>query len=254
MGFRILLATFFSFSLLVQAAGAQTNTVHILSTGDVGVRTDQPDADLHIFDPNGHAELQFENANIGWKFRVHPTNEQFVIINDRDNRSPFRLGPLANTSLFKIGVDAADRVDITGSLYINNVQVNPDFVFDEGYPLESIEEHAAQMWELGHLPAVGPGLVGKDGKAMIDIASRSQGVLEELEKAHVYIEQLQTRINDEVEAKDRAIGELLAKNEDLAVRIRRLEAAKSEDDQKKTPELSLAPGPEETLASSTSRD
>ena len=46
------------------------------------------------------------------------------------------------------------------------------------------------MWQNQHLPAVGPGQVNDQGQGLINVGARSQGMLEELEKAHIYIEQL----------------------------------------------------------------
>jgi predicted RNase H-like nuclease (RuvC/YqgF family) len=113
-----------------------------------------------------------------------------------------KIDDLANNNLLRIGKDGSpDRVDLTGTLFINNIDnSNPDYVFEPEYKLESIEEHASYMWKNKHLPAVGAGVNGENGKAVINVANRSQGILEELEKAHLYIEQLHKRINNEKES------------------------------------------------------
>ena len=51
------------------------------------------------------------------------------------------------------------------------------------------------MWEHKHLPAIGKGQYSQDGEAVIELGARSQGMLEELEKAHIYIEMLDKRLN-----------------------------------------------------------
>ncbi len=122
---------------------------------------------------------------------------------------PFGSARGLTNSPLQLGMNGLNRVDITGSLFINGVDnTNPEYVFDPDFELESIEEHAAFMWQNSHLPALAPGHVGEDGKAVIDVANRSQGVLEELEEAHIYIEQLnaaiqhmQTRLG-QLEARD----------------------------------------------------
>ncbi|PWE18731.1 hypothetical protein DDZ18_03825 [Marinicauda salina] len=63
---------------------------------------------------------------------------------------------------------------------------NPD-VFQ---PL-SIDEHAGLMWENSYLPGVGPTPEG----APINLGQKVTGVLHELEVAHIYIEQLNNRVN-----------------------------------------------------------
>ena len=66
----------------------------------------------------------------------------------------------------------------------------PDFVFEPDYQLESIEDHAAAMWEKRHLPAVGA------GQQTVPLVKTTYGILEELEKAHIYIERLNERLKD----------------------------------------------------------
>lgn len=57
-----------------------------------------------------------------------------------------------------------------------------DGVFHPDYPLPTIEEHAAEMWENSYLPAVGP---TPDGPTAINVFRKTTGILNELEKAHI---------------------------------------------------------------------
>jgi hypothetical protein len=68
-----------------------------------------------------------------------------------------------------------------------------DAVFTDEFELESIGDHAALMWEKGYLPAVGE---THEGKVAIDVFQKTTGILQELEKAHIYIEQLHGRMQD----------------------------------------------------------
>ena len=61
------------------------------------------------------------------------------------------------------------------------------------YELESIEEHAAYMWKNAHLWGVGPTPEGEP----FNLTRKTAGILHELEKAHIYIEQLNTRIKNQ---------------------------------------------------------
>ena len=63
------------------------------------------------------------------------------------------------------------------------------------FPVESIEEHAAAMWSAGFLPAIGPTLPNQP----INITDKVGGVLNELEKAHIYIEQLHQELAQQKE-------------------------------------------------------
>lgn len=57
------------------------------------------------------------------------------------------------------------------------------------YLIESIESHAEFMWQKKHLPAV-PGVqYDESGLEVLEVGAHRRGILEELEKAHVYIEQ-----------------------------------------------------------------
>ena len=84
---------------------------------------------------------------------------------------------------------------------------NPcDGVFSPDFEVESIEEHAARMWGNSFLPAVGPTAPG----APFNVPEKVGGILNELEKAHIYIEQLHQR-NDELEAEQQEVREELAR-------------------------------------------
>ena len=66
-----------------------------------------------------------------------------------------------------------------------------DAVFDpDVYEVPSIEEHAAFMWENKYLPAVGPTGPGQP----INMTEKMVRMLNELEHAHIYIEQLNSRV------------------------------------------------------------
>ena len=72
--------------------------------------------------------------------------------------------------------------------------MHADYVFASGYKLESIEEHADFMWEEKHLSAIPKAVVDKNGYEVVDVGNHRKGIVEELEKAHIYIEQLNNNI------------------------------------------------------------
>lgn len=69
-----------------------------------------------------------------------------------------------------------------------------DYVFETGYDLEPIEEHAEYMWKNKHLKAVPKAVLDENGQEVLEIGAHRRGILEELEKAHIYIQQLNDRI------------------------------------------------------------
>lgn len=104
---------------------------------------------------------------------------------------PFKIEDGAAHNLLRVGVVAADMVDINCNLVITGTCTSQatdcatDYVFHPGYRLESIEEHAASMWERSYLPAVGPtpDNNGEGGPVKINVLQKTAGVLNELEKA-----------------------------------------------------------------------
>ena len=60
------------------------------------------------------------------------------------------------------GNSGVSSLDVNGSIFQRGSQLHADYVFAPGYDLESIAEHAAEMWRDHHLPAVPgryPGIV-----------------------------------------------------------------------------------------------
>ena len=103
----------------------------------------------------------------------------------------------------------AATLDVNGSIYQRGGQLHADYVFEEDYKLESIEEHAEYMWREKHLLAVSPVRKDDQGREIVEYGSRMRGILEELEKAHIYIEQLNQR-NKGLERKLRDVQQAVA--------------------------------------------
>lgn len=101
------------------------------------------------------------------------------------------------TSSGNVGIGTANpqgKLDVNGAIYQRGGLLHADYVFEPDYKLESIKEHADYMWQEKHLKAVPKAAKTEDGQEIMEIGSRQRGVLEELEKAHIYISQLNERI------------------------------------------------------------
>ena len=90
-------------------------------------------------------------------------------------------------------VPSSSSLNIDGNLTISGTlttagscSVGCDQVFKSGYEIPSIEEHASFMRENSYLEAVGP----TPENGAMNISEKMGGMLNELEKAHIYIEQL----------------------------------------------------------------
>ena len=172
--------------------------------GALGVGTQMPMDKLHVREGNLRIEQTAANAILNfiagantWQITTNQTTGRLVFFSPDGaaTTGPFKFDLQATENLFRVGVLGASTVDINGDLVVDGDllvtgTITPDYVFTPEYALESIEAHAAYMWENKHLPAVGAGQVNAQGQGMVNVGARSQGMLEELEKAHIYIEQL----------------------------------------------------------------
>jgi len=178
--------------------GAPSSSIDIAADGDVGIGTASPDAKLHVI-----GSAKFASADDG----TAPA-EVFEIQTAVDNSARLRFddgnnwnigGGAGNTFVIFDPSDAAEfqingagDVTITGGLITTGgggacTALDPcDGVFHPDFALPTIEEHAAFMWENSYLPAVGPTPEG----GPINVTQKVGGILNELEKAHIYIEQL----------------------------------------------------------------
>ena len=187
------------------ASMAVADSLFVDATGNIGVGTNTPADKLHVLDGNFRVEqtgagvaakLNFITANGTWEMKQNGNTGRMQFSNSATAGAPLKFDPQAQDNLLKVGTDAADTVTITGKLVINGTEVNvPDYVFEDSYKLPSIEEQASFMFKNKHLPSVKK--ADADLKARnIDILSQQMAVLEELEKAHIYISQLNDTVKE----------------------------------------------------------
>lgn len=86
------------------------------------------------------------------------------------------------------------KLDVNGSIYQRGSVLHADYVFEPGYTLESIDDHSQFMWQHKHLAAIPKAIVDGNGQEIVEVGAHRKGIVEELEKAHIYIEQLHERM------------------------------------------------------------
>ncbi|RBP50990.1 hypothetical protein [Arenicella xantha] len=177
--------------------GADSGSLFVAANGDVGMGTSTPNTALHISDTsgsggqnmlrlqnNGNPELVFENTNVSKSWEISAGLNLIMREDGGPGGNLFTLSPTGDLTI------AGGLISVGGGG--NCTVADPcDRVFDKNvYEIPSIEEHAKSMWENKYLPSVGP--TGADEP--INMTVKMLRMLNELEKAHVYIEQLNERL------------------------------------------------------------
>ncbi|MEO8460164.1 MAG: hypothetical protein ABI451_06530 [Dokdonella sp.] len=182
--------------------GAPTSSIDINANGNVGIGTASPAEKIDVSGA-GDVSLMLTRTDSfasGRKWRIKNNNATGRLTfgtDDVPTTVPFKLAWNANENLLRIGTQATNQVDIAGNLVITGTvttsgscNVGCDRVFDSSYNVPSIEDHAAAMWKEKHLPNVGP----TAENVPFDVADKMGRMLNELEQAHIYIEQLNARL------------------------------------------------------------
>jgi hypothetical protein len=195
--------------------GAPTSSVDISASGDVGVGTASPGTNLDVA-RIGDVTIRLSNLNTSgittdWNIHNKGGSGRLMFTDDPTyKRAPVKIAPGADNDLLRIGTPVSNTIEINGNLVVTGT-ITPDYVFQKGFKVPSIREHADFMWKNSHLPKMAPAQVNAKGQGVIKVGQRAQGMLEELEYAHVYIEQLHgdvEQLQQDVERRDAELAQL----------------------------------------------
>lgn len=129
----------------------------------------------------GVGDIVFLNRNVSNSSTVTMADERMRITNNGD------VG---------IGTTSPNgKLDVNGTIFQRGGVLHADYVFEDDYKLESIQEHSDFMWAEKHLPAIPKAQIDENGMEIVEIGSHRKGIVEELEKAHIYIAQLEERLS-----------------------------------------------------------
>lgn len=187
---------------------APSRLLELAANGNVGIGTGTPQAPLEISDDETFSFFRITATDA-------PINQSADVV--------FTEGPL-RTCEFRYNIVDGDgpemRLNADGDMVLTGTLTTAgptcaagcDAVFEPDYDRLSITEHASEMWEKGYLPAVGPTRPG----APLNVAEKLGAVLNELEHAHIYIEQVHEDLVDQrarLDRQDRLISSLLQRLE-----------------------------------------
>jgi hypothetical protein len=193
--------------------GADQDTIFLSSDSRVGVGTNSPQVPLDVYSTNGTVGSGSNSATTAG-IRIRSQSGPAVLALDAGNDGEgWRLVSLPGDDEFRISKGGSGLVELrltaTGDMFIPGTLTTAgscaggcDRVFDDGYNLPSIEDHARFMFDNRYLMHVGP----TEESGPFNLSEKVGGMLSELEYAHLYIAQLNEQIS-EMDARIRAIEE-----------------------------------------------
>lgn len=177
--------------------GAPTSSIDVASVGRVGIGNASPVASLDVVGnastvAPGNGVLRLSNGGIGVAMQLVPSTSGVFWNVAATSDSTFNINRSGN-SVTELSLSNTGNLVITGTLTTGGPTCASgcDAVFEPDYRLPSIGEHADSMWANKHLPNVEPTLPN----APVNLSERFGQMLNELETAHIYIEQLHKRIS-----------------------------------------------------------
>lgn len=216
--------------------------------GDVGIGTTNPVQELHILGTTKSTHLELNAAggflgynayyDSGWKYRASDEAAaiRFDAIGDLQFYTASSGAAGANMSLFErlriknngnigIGTSTPDhKLDVKGTIRAEEVIVEtgwPDYVFEDGYDLPTLDEVETHIEENGHLPGIPSAEeIAQNG---VSLGDSQRMLLEKVEELTLYMIQLKKENESLRIEKDTQISQLQEINEILVSRLEKLE-------------------------------
>lgn len=195
----------------IKPGSGTDNALFIAANGDIGMGTDGPSAALDVLNSGSNMtiasfhgsgvqllDLKSDNNNAAqYRMISDSGNRRFVGLNSSgsvETQMVFGNNEIQLAGPTNSGANLWLRVNASG-IFTKGPSCNPgpcDGTFDPAqFDVPSIEEHAAYMWDNKHLWGVG----ATTSDQPYNLTEKTAGMLHELEVAHIYIEQLNRRID-----------------------------------------------------------
>lgn len=199
-------------------------------SGNLGVGTETPQRAVHLVGSNAVFRMDRNSDTAAflivrtspdgaeiWKSYAVGVNADGLgngsfVINDLGSAAGgggTRRLTISNSGNVGIGTsDPQGLLDVNGAIVQRGGQLHADYVFEPAFNLETIEEHEEYMWKNKHLKGIPQSRRDQDGAEVVEIGLHRRGIVEELEKAHIYIARL-NRENKALEEQARLLEEQL---------------------------------------------
>jgi hypothetical protein len=196
--------------------GAPSSAIDIASDGDIGIGTASPgtltstgaDAALHVRRTDGEASILVEEASgtaddTRVQLELRNNGAAQLSLFDSSNSADWRIQNLGG--LFRVSLEMASgdqmTLDRRGNLWVkgninsDGTTVVPDFVFEPGYHLMSMDELELFIQENRHLPRV-PSAKEIEDRGSINMSQMQMRLLEKVEELTLYTLAQEKTIND----------------------------------------------------------
>lgn len=200
----------------VKPGSGNHHALTIAANGDIGLGTSNPSAPLHLVGSGGNTKLLVqENSGTSTPrtmLDLSNNGRPEIVMANTATDGEWSFGAGANFVLKQgsVGSSASSKtkyftlksgsgdLEIAGQIITGGptCELGCDAVFNDDYALPSIREHADKMFKLGYLPNVGPTTPDQ----AVNLTDKLGRVLNELEHAHIYIAELESRLS-QLEAK-----------------------------------------------------
>ncbi len=177
---------------------APSDSLYVHGTGDIGLGTTSPDASLDIDTGAEDTLLALTQTNAQWIIKNNAgTNRMTWGVTG--GTVPIKIAADAVQNLLRVGTQATDQIDVAGNMVLSGSITTSgscsggcDRVFDADYDLISIDDHAMSMFDNKYLPNVG----ATPENGPFNLSTKVGGILNELEHAHIYIDQLNNQLGE----------------------------------------------------------
>ena len=173
----------------------------VAANGNVGTGTATPTAPMHVYRDNGTADILIEDAGTsngfmtmlelknhtasGTGFRITSGTDEIDLSN---TGGEFRI-QIRDGDPFELSLDRDGNLTVDGTVTASGGAATlPDYVFEEGYDLRSLDELRAYIEAEGHLPGVVSASEARreDGRYSIEMISFQFALLEKIEELTLY--------------------------------------------------------------------